>query len=167
MEMGFSLGSNIGDRQDWLRLARAAILSYPDVTEIASSSFFETSPVDVKEEYQDQLFLNAVVVISSSDAPSVWLERLTQIESDLKRVRTKDKNAPRTIDVDLLYAGDKCIDSGGLIVPHPRWSKRKFVVAPLAEVRPDLVLPSQTKSVAALLCDLDSDEIITQLETTW
>lgn len=67
------------------------------------------------------------------------------------RVRTGDRNAPRIIDIDILYAGDFIVHEPGLVLPHPRWAEREFVVQPLADVRPDLVLPGTGSKVREVL----------------
>ena len=81
---------------------------------------------------------------------------------------TADRNAPRTIDIDILYAGKTCIDSGGLLVPHPRWAGRRFVVEPLAEIRPELILPGAKQTVAEIVKNLpDDDETCGRMNDTW
>ena len=167
MELGISLGSNLGNRVAHLRDARKAINAVDGVSEIGHSPIYETDPVDVSPQYQDMMFLNAVLIIQTDKTASDWLNRLNTIETHLGRVRDADKNAPRTIDLDILYAGDQCIDSGGLIVPHPRWTTRRFVLQPLADVRGALVLPGQTDSVSTLLANLQSDENLNRLDDEW
>ena len=167
MEIGFSLGSNMGDRAGYLSSARQLILDYSDTREMAASSLYETDPVDVQEAYREIYFINAVLVVDSEADGPAWLERLGTIEQKLGRVREADKNAPRTIDIDILYIGHQCIDSGGLVVPHPRWAQRGFVLKPLSEIRPDLVLPGYDQCVEELLQALDSDEKCAKLKKTW
>lgn len=167
MELGISLGSNLGNRVAHLRDARKAINAVDGVSELGHSPIYETDPVDVSPQYQDMMFLNAVLIIQTDETASDWLNRLNTIETHLGRVRDADKNAPRTIDLDILYAGDQCIDSGGLIVPHPRWTTRRFVLQPLADVRGALVLPGQTDSVSTLLANLQSDEKLNRLDDEW
>jgi 2-amino-4-hydroxy-6-hydroxymethyldihydropteridine diphosphokinase len=167
MEFGLSLGSNLGDRVAHLRLAHQTILAIPGVRAVAHSLLYETEPVDVSPQYAEMKFLNAVLIMDSDEDAQTWLKRLNNIETELGRVRTDDKNAPRTIDIDILYAGDQCIDSGGLIVPHPRWATRRFVLQPLSDVRGDMILPGQTASVAHILSALESDEELTLVEEDW
>jgi len=166
-EIGFSLGSNLGDRVAHLCRAKARILEQPQARPAAQSSIYETEPVGVKAEYADKRFLNAVLVIESSWPVEPWLARLAEIEDQLGRVRSEDRFAPRTMDIDILYAGGTCIDSGGLIVPHPRWALRRFVVEPLAEIRPDLELPGAGRTVQAILDDLAHGEACVRIDTPW
>lgn len=167
MELGFSLGSNLGDRLAYLRDARQALLAFPGTGLLAQSPVYETEPVGVKPEYAEMPYLNAVLVVESEDPAQVWLERLGQIETALGRVRTGDRFAPRTIDIDILYAGDEVIDSGGLVVPHPRWATRRFVLQPLADLRPQLVLPGSGQCVEAILRQLPPGEKVRKLGGTW
>lgn len=166
MEIGFSLGSNRGDLVANMREAKRRILDYSDVAFVAQSPLYETEPVGVAPEYAHLNFMNAVLLVESERAPNDWLERLHDIEYGMGRQRTDDRNAPRPIDVDILYAGAECIDSGGLVVPHPRWAERRFVVQPLADVRPDLILPGAGKTVREILAALEG-ETVTEFARAW
>jgi 7,8-dihydro-6-hydroxymethylpterin-pyrophosphokinase len=81
--------------------------------------------------------------------------------------RTEDRNAPRPIDIDIIYAGDQVIDSGGLEVPHPRWAERRFVVEPLCDIRPSLVIPEEHKPVSEILRTLPADDGLSVLDEAW
>lgn len=151
IESGFSLGSNLGDRLAWLRAARDALAATPGARILAQSPVYETEPVGVKPEHQGLKYLNAVVLVESPFSAPEWMDALSGIEAALGRVRGPDRYAPRTIDVDLLYCGDAWIDRGGLTVPHPRWAQRRFVVQPLADVRPALRLPGAAAAAATIL----------------
>ncbi len=151
IESGFSLGSNLGDRLAWLRVARDALAAAPGARILAQSPVYETEPVGVKPEHRGLKYLNAVVIVGGPFAARAWMDELARIEAALGRVRGPDRYAPRTIDIDLLYCGDAWIDGGGLTVPHPRWSQRRFVVQPLADVRPALRLPGAAASVTEIL----------------
>jgi 2-amino-4-hydroxy-6-hydroxymethyldihydropteridine diphosphokinase len=153
-EVGLSLGSNLGDRETHLRAARAKIVALPDVRLVACSPLYETEPVGVRPEYQHLKYLNAVLIVAAPWPAPWWLERLHEIETALGRIRTEDRNAPRTVDVDLLYCGDEILDNDVATVPHPRWASRRFVVQPLADVRPNLRLPGQSQTVAEILASL-------------
>ncbi len=159
MEIGLSLGSNLGDRLACMRGARDRIASWPGVQCLAQSPIYETEPVGVSDAYRDLKFLNAVLIVDSGRSPAEWLSMLHELEYDMGRERQGDRNAPRPIDVDILYAGDRCIDGGGLVVPHPRWAKRRFVVQPLADVRPDLILPGAGRTVRDILRDLVGEDV--------
>lgn len=154
VEAGFSLGSNLGDRLEWLRSARDALAAVPGCRLLARSPVYETEPVGVRDEYLDLKYLNAVVIVGGPLRAMDWIAELGRIETTLGRVRAADRYAPRTIDIDLLYCGDAVVDSGGIVVPHPRWAERRFVVQPLADVRPDLRVPGSTAAVAGLLGSL-------------
>jgi 2-amino-4-hydroxy-6-hydroxymethyldihydropteridine diphosphokinase len=151
IESGFSLGSNLGDRLAWLRAARDALAAAPGARILAQSPVYETEPVGVKPEHRGLKYLNAVVIVGGPLAARAWMDEVARIEAALGRVRGPDRYAPRTIDIDLLYCGDAWIDGGGLTVPHPRWSQRRFVVQPLADIRPALRLPGATADVAGIL----------------
>ena len=167
MEIGFSLGSNLGDRIDHLIRAKNEILYSSGGVLLAQSPVYETEPVDVCPNYHHLLFLNAVIVVESDKTLSYWAVKLDEIETKLGRIREEDKNAPRTIDIDLLYFGHEKRDSGGLTVPHPRWAMRRFVVQPLCDVRPDLLLPNTKKTVRDTLRTLTDTGLVTKLETEW
>ncbi|MGZ4441274.1 MAG: 2-amino-4-hydroxy-6-hydroxymethyldihydropteridine diphosphokinase [Gaiellaceae bacterium] len=128
------LGSNLGDREAALR--GALDLLGDDV--VAVSSFRETDPVG----YLDQpRFLNAAAALDTELEPRALLDRLLDVERELGRTRESPRFGPRTIDLDLLLYGDRMIDEPGLVVPHPRLAERRFVLEPLAELDPDLVVP--------------------------
>ncbi len=130
------LGSNLGDREAALRSALE--LLGEDV--VAVSSFRETDPVG----YLDQpRFLNAAAALETELEPRALLERLLEVERELGRTRDGPRFGPRTIDLDLLLYGDRVIDEPGLVVPHPRLAERRFVLEPLAELDPDLVVPGR------------------------
>ena len=152
-EAGVSLGSNLGDRAANLRTAVRLLAETPGVRLLARSSDWETEPVDVPPEFADKAYLNAVAVFEVSIPLSDWSARCHEVERELGRVRT-GYHHPRTIDVDLLYFGDVVRNEPHLRLPHPQIASRRFVCAPLAEVRPDLRLPGLTGTVASLLVAL-------------
>jgi 2-amino-4-hydroxy-6-hydroxymethyldihydropteridine diphosphokinase len=150
MKTAVALGSNIGDRLENLRAARKAILGLANVkSPILSSAVYETEPVGC--EPGAGKFLNAVVEFEYDGDPARLLQQLIQIEEALGRKRDHPQNVSRTIDIDLLYCGDQRINDERLQLPHPRMHLRTFVLRPLADIRPDLVLPGQTKSIRELL----------------
>src|SRR5437764_905490 len=139
MRTAVALGSNLGDRLGNLRVARNAILDLSDASSpILSSTVYETEAVDC--ETGAGKFLNAVIEFEYQGDPAILLEQLIAIEAALGRKRNHPKNVSRTIDIDLLYCGDRQIDDGRLQLPHPRIHLRKFVLEPLADIRPDLIL---------------------------
>ncbi|MBP7274962.1 MAG: 2-amino-4-hydroxy-6-hydroxymethyldihydropteridine diphosphokinase [Kiritimatiellae bacterium] len=155
-ESGFSLGSNLGDRLGYLREAARQLAATPGVEILARSPVYETEPVGVRPEHAHRPYLNAVVIAAGPLTAAGWLRRIADIETALGRTRTEDRNAPRTLDIDLIYHGAEMIDSGGIRVPHPRWAERAFVVRPLADVRPELVVPGAGRTVKEILRGLES-----------
>jgi len=150
-----------------LSQAKTLLLLEPDVKFVGQSPVYETAPVDVKPEYRSMNFLNAVLIVESPYTAEEWLPKIKKVEDFLQRVRTEDRNAPRTIDVDLLYCGDQIVDSESLQVPHARWTQRRFVVQPLADVRPELVLPGTKTSVQTILEQMTGGEDIRLISERW
>ena len=128
------LGSNLGDRRAALRQAVAQLEAGGDVT--AVSPLYETEPVGGPED--QGAFLNLVVELATSDSPRQLLIRCQALEEAAHRVRTV-RFGPRTLDADVLLVGDLVVDEPDLVVPHPRMWERRFVLAPLADLAPDLV----------------------------
>ncbi|HMO52108.1 MAG TPA: 2-amino-4-hydroxy-6-hydroxymethyldihydropteridine diphosphokinase [Kiritimatiellia bacterium] len=166
-EIGLGLGANQGDRAANLRAAKALIGGIPGVTIVAQSRLYDTEPVGVKPEYRDLQFINAVLVITSELPLEILHTRLLAIEEEIGRRRTDDKFAPRPLDIDILFAGDRVLDTPTLKLPHPQCLKRRFVLAPLAEVRPELVLPTVRCPVRELLDNLPEKETATPLPEAW
>ena len=164
MRTAVALGSNLGDRLENLRAARKAIADLTNVKlPILSSAIYETDPVDC--EPGANKFLNAVVEFDYESDPGRLLEQLIRIEEALGRARDHLKNVSRTIDIDLLYCSDRNIEDERLHLPHPRLHLRKFVLQPLADIRPGLILPGQTKTVHQFLNELkESGEIVRFLD---
>jgi len=164
MRTAVALGSNLGDRLENLRGGRKAIFDLPTVKPpVLSSAIYETEPVGC--ETGAGKFLNAVVEFEYDGDPADLLEQLIQIEEALGRKRVHRQNVSRTIDIDLLYFGDIRIKTERLRLPHPRLHLREFVLRPLADIRPDLILPNQKKSVRELLTEVDrSGEVILSVD---
>lgn len=152
---GIGLGSNLGDRLENLRAARAQ-LPLPADERPLSAPVFETVPVGCEPGAGP--FLNTVVEITWNGTPETLLAELTVVERRLGRPADHARNVSRTLDLDLLYCGDLVRDSAALILPHPRLHRRRFVLAPLAALRPDLRLPGQTCTVTELLAGLTDDD---------
>ena len=160
MRTAVALGSNIGDRLENLRAARNSILDLPNVkAPILSSAVYETEPVGC--EPGAGKFLNAIVEFEYDGDLARLLEQLIQIEEALGRRRDHPQNVSRIIDVDLLYCGEQRINDKQLQLPHPRLHLREFVLRPLADIGPDLLLPGQKKSIRELLAEVEqSGEVI-------
>jgi 2-amino-4-hydroxy-6-hydroxymethyldihydropteridine diphosphokinase len=166
MRTAVALGSNLGDRLSNLRAARDAILTLPNVKPpVLSSAIYETEPVGC--ESGAEKFLNAVVEFDYEGDPASLLEQFIRIEEGFGRRRDHPKNVSRTIDIDLLYCGSCNIESERLQVPHPRIHLRKFVLQPLADIRPELMLPNQRKSVRELLGEHNESGGVTRFATNW
>jgi 2-amino-4-hydroxy-6-hydroxymethyldihydropteridine diphosphokinase len=128
------LGSNLGDRRAALRQGVAQLEAGGDVT--AVSPLYETEPVGGPED--QGAFLNVVVELATADSPQRLLARCQELEEAAHRVRTV-RFGPRTLDADVLLVGDLTLDEPDLVVPHPRMWERRFVLAPLADLAPELV----------------------------
>lgn len=163
---GIALGSNLGDRLANLRNARAAIERLAKVERpVIASSIYETEPVGC--EPGAPTFLNAVIEIGYSGTPDELLKALRDIEAALGRPAAHAKNTSRTLDLDLLYFGDLVMDDATLQLPHPRMHERRFVLKPLNELRPELVLPHQTASVVELLKKLPATPPLVRSASGW
>jgi 2-amino-4-hydroxy-6-hydroxymethyldihydropteridine diphosphokinase len=148
--VGIALGSNLGDRAANLQAARDCLREIAKPGEpFLQASTYQTEPLLCPPG--SPLFYNSVVEIDFAGDAFELLELTQAIEKKLGRSANPERNAPRIIDVDLLYFGDQIIDTEALVLPHPRIGERRFVLQPLAEIRPELVLPGQTRSIAELL----------------
>ena len=166
MRAAIALGSNIGDRLAHLRAGRAEIAALQNVGErILGSRIYETEPVGTGPDAG--AFLNAVLEIEFTGDPADLLAGLQAIEARLGRPTRHPRNAPRTLDLDIVYVGDLRIARDALAVPHPRLHQRRFVLTPLADIRPDLIIPGQEKCVADLLAELADPARVEVFAATW
>jgi len=147
------LGANLGDPAQTLAHALDALAGLPHTTLQARSSVYRTAPIDSSGPD----YLNAVARLRTSLAPRALLEQLQAIELQHGRERPY-RNAPRTLDLDLLVYGDAQLDESGLIVPHPRAHERAFVLQPLAEIAPALRIPGRG-TVMSLLAGVAGQQI--------
>jgi 2-amino-4-hydroxy-6-hydroxymethyldihydropteridine diphosphokinase len=141
------LGANLGDAAESVAAAMQALADLPHTRLLAQSALYRSAPVG----YLDQPdFVNAVAAIETTLAPHALLDGLLGIEQQFGRNRSF-RNAPRTLDLDLLLYGDAVLHDARLTVPHPRMTERAFVLLPLADIAPALVLPggSQVAELAA------------------
>jgi 2-amino-4-hydroxy-6-hydroxymethyldihydropteridine diphosphokinase len=141
-----ALGSNLGDPVGTLKDAIESLAALRGSLLKAISSLYRTAPVGLKHQPD---FINAVVALDTRLPPMELLEELFAVEAAFGRQRSR-KNAPRTLDLDLLLHGDRVQDDPQLTLPHPRMHERAFVLAPLAEIAPDIVIPGRG-AVADLL----------------
>lgn len=164
--VGIALGSNLGDRMANLRAGREALVRWHEGPEPAESSpVYETDPVDCPPGSAP--FLNAVVEIRTSRQPEELLAACRAVEIALGRAPGAARHAPRTLDLDLLYAGDRKMESSTLVLPHPRMGSRRFVLQPLSDIRPGLRLPGQPHGIAALLARLPARPAATLFADDW
>jgi 2-amino-4-hydroxy-6-hydroxymethyldihydropteridine diphosphokinase len=148
-----SLGSNLGDREANLR---AAIAELEAAGSLAVSSMYETQPVDVLNQ---PWFLNCVAALETEMQPRELLNLALRIESDMGRIRTRDKDA-RNIDIDLLLFDDLVLDEPGLMIPHPAMHQRRFVLEPLVEIAPEARHPEIGKTAREMLAELSGGQIV-------
>ena len=132
-----ALGANLGNPIITIQAAIAALDEIPASARVATSSLYRTAPVGLKHQPD---FINAVVALETQLAPQALLEQLFAIEFQFGRQRSV-RNAPRTLDLDLLLHGDAILDGAALTLPHPRMHERAFVLAPLAEIAPLIAVP--------------------------
>jgi 2-amino-4-hydroxy-6-hydroxymethyldihydropteridine diphosphokinase len=142
------LGSNVGDRLANLRAAVAALGHAPGVEVTARSSVYETEPQGEVLDQPD--FLNAAVRIATGLAPSELLGRCKRIEHELGRSEHGIRHGPRPIDIDMLMLDDIVLRTADLVLPHREVTSRRFVLAPLLEIDPDLALPGGSRLASAL-----------------
>jgi 2-amino-4-hydroxy-6-hydroxymethyldihydropteridine diphosphokinase len=145
-----ALGSNLGDRERHLRLARESLA--PDVRVIRASTIYETPPWGVTEQPS---FLNQVLLAESDLPPRALLHFLKERERALGRVPTF-RYGPRVIDIDILFYDDILLESPDLVIPHPRIPERAFVLVPMAELAPEFRHPALGKTMQELLDAVDS-----------
>jgi 2-amino-4-hydroxy-6-hydroxymethyldihydropteridine diphosphokinase len=149
-----SLGSNIGNRYDYLSKAIEYLTKHPKIQLVNTSSVYETDPVG----YEDQdLFLNMVIEIQTEWSPLELLDFCLKVELELGRKR-EIVWGPRTIDLDILLYNQENIKSEKLIIPHPRMLERNFVMIPLSEIKPDIIIPNIEKPLDAWIKELANKE---------
>ena len=166
MRAGIALGSNIGDRMEALQRARFEVLRIPGVTlPCLSSSLYETEPVGTEADTEG--FLNAVIEVDFAGHPAALLDALQEIEYHMGRPSKRPRNAPRTIDLDILYAGNLTLSTPSMVIPHPRLHLRRFVLKPLAEIRAELRLPGQHLTVRELLDALEDPAAVARAPIQW
>ena len=132
---------------------------------VKASRVYETEPVGTDADAG--AFLNAVIEVEFNGEAAALLADLQAIEAKLGRPARHPRNASRTIDLDILYTGDRVLHGDGIAIPHPRLHLRRFVLAPLADVRPRAVLPGQVKCVADLLAELRDPAAVTLFAGEW
>jgi 2-amino-4-hydroxy-6-hydroxymethyldihydropteridine diphosphokinase len=151
-----ALGANVGDRMANLQGAVSALADTPDLWIQAVSPVYETIPVGSPEG--SPLFLNAVVVVDTAVSAARMLDRALAIEDAFDRDRETERNAPRTLDIDVIIVGDRINDDDFLKLPHPRAAQRAFVLRPWYDVEPNAEIPGYGR-VADLLANVGEEGI--------
>ena len=157
-----ALGSNLGNSREII-LAAMTHAQFISDAPILKSSLWETTPVDCPPG--SPKFLNAVIgfIPQKGETPESLLKKLQDLEKSFGRTPKKVLNEARPLDLDLIAFGNETRNSPDLILPHPRAHLRRFVLQPLSEIAPDLILPGQTKTVTQLLAELPPDETIRRI----
>ena len=143
-----SLGSNIAPRFETLKTAISSLCSLPGSDVESVSTIYETEAVAF---YSQADYLNCAIHIKTELTPEALITSCRKIEFSNGRPVNRNKGAPRTLDIDIIFYGDRIINSDKLIVPHPRYADRRFVLEPLAEIAPDYICPDTGTSVADTL----------------
>ncbi len=157
-----SLGSNIGDRLANLQGALEALADTPEVRLVEVSSVYETTAVDAPAGAPE--FLNVIVLADTTLSVALLLDRVQAVETAFGRERG-DRNAPRTLDVDLIVVGERLSETEDLTLPHPHAHERAFVLVPWHEIDPGAQIPGRGK-VADLLADLDTSGVVARSDLT-
>jgi 2-amino-4-hydroxy-6-hydroxymethyldihydropteridine diphosphokinase len=157
-----ALGSNIGDSRKIILDAMARLQKFSDKP-ILKSSLWQTSPVNCPPD--SPKFVNAVAgfIPRKNETPELLLKKLRELEAEFGRAPKTVLNEPRPLDLDLIAFGNEIRRSQELTLPHPRAHERRFVLQPLSEIAPELILPGQTKVISRLLAELQNHEIVTRL----
>ncbi len=156
MKVGLGLGSNLGDRLKQLQQAKAYLLSLSPERWHQQSPLYETSPVGCPPN--SPKFYNAVLEIEFTGAPRTLLKKTRAYEDAHGRDRNLPVNAARSIDIDILYFGEKEVLEKDLVIPHPRMAGRRFVLLPLSTIRPEMIVKGTGKTVQMLLRELPARE---------
>jgi 2-amino-4-hydroxy-6-hydroxymethyldihydropteridine diphosphokinase len=158
-----ALGSNLGDSVSAIRTAIERLRQF-SVRPLLESSLWQTAPVDCPPG--SPMFVNAAVGLAprSGETPESLLVKLQALENEFGRPPRKVLNEPRPLDLDLIAFGNEVRATQTLTLPHPRAHLRGFVLQPLAEIAPDLVLPGQAKTVSQLLRELTSGPSVRKLK---
>jgi 2-amino-4-hydroxy-6-hydroxymethyldihydropteridine diphosphokinase len=163
-ELAFvALGSNLGDSAEMVRRAFVRLQTLSDWP-LLRSSLWRSAPVDCPAGSPP--FVNAMAGLRPrpDQTPQSLLRQLQLLEAEFGRRRGKIPNEPRRLDLDLIAFGARTAELPGLILPHPRAHRRRFVLQPLAEIAPEFVLPGQTRGAAELLAGLSSIEMVEKME---
>jgi len=154
VRVGIALGSNMGDRDIYLDEGITFLRSISIDHQVLESPRFRTSPVDCPPG--SEWFLNAVAEIEvdrDKFPPRDLLTQLRDFELACGRPPQRETNAPRSLDLDIIYYGEEMICDPDLVIPHPRAASRRFVLEPLSYLHPDMILSGQAKTIGQLLAE--------------
>jgi len=156
-----ALGSNLGNSRQIIPVAMVQLQTFSSQP-LLKSSLWRTSPVNCPPG--SRAFLNAVIGLTprAGETPESLLQKLRGLETQFGRPLKQVLNEPRPLDLDLIAFGSEMRNSPTLILPHPRAHVRRFVLQPLAEIAPDMILPGQSKTISQLLVELHDDDTVTQ-----
>lgn len=155
MRVYVGVGSNLGDRWGRLALAARELRGSRRLRLVAASRVYDAAPIGPPQPR----YLNAVLDLDTELPALELLDLLQQVETAGGRVRSPERWGPRTLDLDLLLFGDEVVRVPRLVVPHPGLAVRRFVLAPLAELCPDRVVPGTGRSVAQLLALVPPEDV--------
>ena len=151
------LGSNLGDRERTLFKAADLLKAIDGFSFVRMASIYETPPLYFKQQPH---FLNTVVEGTFTQSPEQLLRKIQSVEVQLGRSLSREKNEPRTIDIDILAFGDKEVNSNTLQIPHSKIADRKFVLEPLAEIAPDFLIPKYNQTPVELIAVCMDNSVI-------
>lgn len=165
--VGLALGSNLGDRISNLRKARDLLRALsPDGVLFDQAPLYQSEPLDCSPDAPD--FFNTVIEIDFIGDPYELLRSTQGIEFHLGRETVREQNAPRVIDIDILYFGQSVVRGDILTIPHPQITHRRFVLQPLSDIRPHFILPGDIVTIEEHLKRLDSGEAeLTPVQSSW
>lgn len=155
------LGSNLGDKAAHIRAALERLAEADDLDVVRVSRFYRTAPVGVTDQ---DWFVNAAAIVETGRPPRGLLDLLLSIEGEMGRVR-RERWGPRIIDLDLLFYDDRVVAEEGLTLPHPRLSRRRFVLRPLTETAPEWRHPETGLTPAQMLGRIDPGD--QEVEPLW
>ena len=155
MDVYLGIGSNIGEREIFIKKALEALDRKEGIRVMRVSSFYETEPIGGPPQ---GAHINAAIAIETDLEPIDLLITLKEIEKELGRKKTVVRNSPRQIDLDILLYGDQKLSEGGLTIPHPNLHERRFVLCPLNEIASMVIHPLFKKTIKELYEDLSEDK---------